>query len=162
MPEKIMVRTLRRADTAKLERLLGRIPIFSKKEIEVAMELINIAALNPEQTDYNVFVLEEENKILGYYCAGRRALTDGVYDLYWIAADPDAARKGIGRELLTHAEEFVKENKGRWMLAETSSKDVYSGTRNFYLRNNYSIIASIKDFYTVGDDLVVFGKYFSY
>ena len=157
-----MIRKLKRADTAKLESLLGKISVFTKKEVEVAMELINIAALTPEQTDYNVFVLEEENKILGYHCTGQRALTDGVYDLYWIAADPDAKRKGIGKELLQHSEEFVKERKGRWILAETSSREIYTGTRNFYLRNKYSIIASIKDFYSAGDDMVMFGKYFSY
>jgi aminoglycoside 6'-N-acetyltransferase I len=157
-----MVRQLKQADTAKLKSLLGKITIFTKKEVEVAMELINIAALNPEQTDYNIYVLEEDDKILGYHCTGQRALTDGVYDLYWIAADPDAERKGIGKELLNHAEEFVTGRKGRWILAETSSREVYSGTRNFYMRNKYSIIASIKDFYAVGDDLVIFGKYFSY
>jgi aminoglycoside 6'-N-acetyltransferase I len=157
-----MVRKLKQADTAQLKSLLGKISIFSNKEVDVAMELINIAALTPEQTDYNVFVLEEDNKVLGYHCTGQRALTDGVYDLYWIAADPDAERKGIGKELLNHAEEFVKGRKGRWILAETSSREVYSGTRNFYMRNKYSIIASIKDFYSVGDDLVIFGKYFSY
>ena len=62
--------------------------------------------------------------------------------------------------MLDHAEEFVKKNKGRWILAETSSKDSYTKTRNFYLRNNYSIIAEINDFYKVGDSLMVFGKYF--
>jgi ribosomal protein S18 acetylase RimI-like enzyme len=157
-----MVRKLKQADTKELKNLLGKIPVFTDKEIDVAMELINIAASNPGQTDYNIFVLEEEEKVIGYHCTGLRPLTDGTYDLYWIAADPDAKRKGIGRELLNHAETFVQENKGRWLLAETSSKDIYLDTRNFYLRNKYSIIASINDFYTAGDDLVIFGKYFSY
>ena len=42
-----------------------------------------------------------------------------------------------------------------------SSKEMYAAARNFYLRNHYSIIAEINDFYAVGDNLMVFGKYFS-
>ena len=123
------------------------------------MELINIAAFNPGQTDYNIFVYEYEGKIAGYHCIGRRPLTDATYDLYWIAADPDAGIKGIGKSLLDHAENFVLQNNGRWILAETSSKENYDATRNFYLRNKYSIVSQIKDFYKINDNLIVFGKY---
>jgi len=155
-----MIRKLKQADASKIEGLLSRIPQFTKNEIEVAMELVNIAANNPLQKDYNIFVYEQDNKILGYHCTGRRPLTDGVYDLYWIAADPGAGIKGIGRSLIAHAEDLVMENNGRWLLAETSSKEGYTATRNFYLRNNYTIIAQINDFYSAGDSLMVFGKYF--
>jgi aminoglycoside 6'-N-acetyltransferase I len=81
--------------------------------------------------------------------------------LYWIASDPEANVKGIGKSLLEHAEAFVIENKGRWLLAETSSKESYLRTRNFYLRNNFSIVAQIENFYSIGDHLIVFGKYYS-
>jgi len=156
-----MIRKLKQTDVPVIEGILNRIPQFTPAEVDVAMELINIAANNQLQTDYNIFVFEHNNKILGYYCAGQRPLTDGVYDLYWIAADPDAEIKGIGHELLLHAENFVVENRGRWMLAETSSKDSYLATRNFYMRNHYTIVAQINDFYSVGDSLMVFGKYFN-
>ena len=155
-----MIRKLKQADVKELENILNKIPQFNENEVEVAMELINIAASNPDQTDYNIFVYEKDGTVLGYHCTGKRPLTDGVYDLYWIVSDPESGKKGIGKDLLDHAEKFVKENNGRWILAETSSKESYSRTRNFYLRNNYSIIAEINDFYKVGDSLMVFGKYF--
>ncbi len=88
-------------------------------------------------------------------------MTDAVYDLYWIVTNPEYTKKGTGKTLLTHAEEFVLSNNARWLLAETSSKEMYAAARNFYLRNHYSIIAEINDFYAVGDNLMVFGKYFS-
>ena len=156
-----MIRKLKPDDVVKLEKLLKDIENFSEKEFDIAMELINIAACNQDQTDYNIFVFESEGIVLGYHCTGRRPLTDGVYDLYWIAAKKDSGIKGIGKSLLEHAEDSIKANFGRWLLAETSSKESYSKTRDFYLRNNYSIVAEIKDFYSLGDDLVVFGKYFS-
>lgn len=155
-----MIRKIKQADATEIENILKKIPIFNKEEVGVAMELVNIAIAVPAQTDYNIFVYEEDGKILGYHCTGRRPLTDAVYDLYWIVSDPGAGKKGIGKSLLDHAEDFVKKNDGRWILAETSSKDSYSKTRNFYLRNNYSIIAEINNFYKVGDSLMVFGKYF--
>lgn len=156
-----MIRKLKQADVLKIERLLGKVKAFSKSEVEVAMELVNITANNPKQTDYYIFVYEDGKKILGYYCTGKRPLTDGVFDLYWIVTNPEYPKKGVGKSLLTHAEEFVLSKNARWLLAETSSKDDYAAARNFYLRNRYSIIAEINDFYSVGDNLMVFGKYFS-
>jgi GNAT superfamily N-acetyltransferase len=155
-----MIRKIKPDDAHKIEELLRKIENFSHNELDIAMELVNIAACNPGQTDYNIFVYDHEGEVLGYHCTGRRPLTDGVYDLYWIASDRTSTIKGIGKSLLEHAEEFVIQNNGRWILAETSSKESYSKTRNFYLRNNYSVIAQINDFYSVGDNLVVFGKYF--
>ncbi len=141
--------------------ILKKIPAFSEAEVNVGMELVNISASDIGQTDYNVFVYEEDEKIYGYHCTGRRPLTDAVYDLYWIAVDPDSKIKGIGRKLLQHAENFVLEKQGRWLLAETSSKESYEKTRSFYLRNNFSVIAQINDFYAVGDSLIIFGKFFN-
>lgn len=158
--ERNMIRKLKPDDAVKIEELLRKVKNFSDKEFDVAMELVTIAACNPDQTDYHIFIFESGDEVAGYYCVGRRPLTDGVFDLYWIASSPDSKMKGIGKSLLEHAEEFVKNNNGRLLLAETSSKESYSKTRDFYLRNDYSVVAGIKDFYSVGDDLVVFGKYF--
>jgi aminoglycoside 6'-N-acetyltransferase I len=157
-----MIRRLKPADAESLEKMLDRIGIFSEGEINVAKELVKIAAADPEQRDYNFFVYENGGMILGYHCTGRRPLTDGVFDLYWIVTDPDHEKKGIGKSLLMHSENFVQENKGRWLLIETSSRESYNTTRNFYLRNNYSIVSEIKDFYAVNDSLIVFGKYFNH
>jgi GNAT superfamily N-acetyltransferase len=154
-----MIRKLKQADIKSIENLLKKISNFNQNEIDVAMELVNMAGTNQEQKDYNIFVYELENKIAGYHCTGQRPLTDGVFDLYWIVSDPSAAKNGIGKALLEHAEKFVERNSGRWILAETSSKESYAGTRNFYLRNNYSIVAQINDFYSLGDNLIIFGKY---
>lgn len=158
--EKEMIRKIKQADKLHIENILNRISIFSKEEVDIAMELVNISLTIMAQTDYNIFVYEKNGKVLGYHCTGKRPLTDAVYDLYWIVTDPDSGEKGIGKSLLDHAEEFVKKQNGRWLLAETSSKESYTRTRNFYLRNNFSIVAEIKDFYSMNDSLMVFGKYF--
>lgn len=156
-----MIRKIKPGDVTGIEGILRKTENFKEEDIDVAMELVNIAASDAEQNDYNLFVYEENGKILGYHCTGRRPLTDAVYDLYWIVTDPEFKNKGVGKSLIAHAENFVMENKGRWLLVETSSRDIYQATRNFYLRNNYSIISEINDFYSLGDNLIVFGKYFN-
>ncbi|MEW6506647.1 MAG: GNAT family N-acetyltransferase [Bacteroidota bacterium] len=154
-----MIRKLQSKDRTRLVEIIDGTDNFSQEEKKVAIELIDEALGNVNNGYYNIFVYEEGGKISGYHCTGKRALTDGTYDLFWIVVDSKIQNKGVGKKLLDHAESFVKENNGRWILAETSSKDNYDATRNFYFRNNYSIIAEIKDFYRVNDHLIVFGKY---
>ena len=156
-----MIRKLLPKDREQIKDIVSAIEIFSDEEKVVALELIDEAIAKPQLDYYNVFVFEDNNKVLGYHCTGKRALTDGVFDMFWIVVSPNVQNKGIGKELLKHVETFVKERNGRWVLAETSSRDCYTPTRNFYLKNKYSIVSEIRDFYSVNDNLVVFGKYLS-
>jgi aminoglycoside 6'-N-acetyltransferase I len=156
-----MIRWIKAKDREPLNKLLKETKAFKEEEIDVAMELIDIAINNPDQKDYHIFVYEDEKKVLGYHCTGKRPLTDGVFDMYWIAVSPSSGKKGIGRALLQHAEDFVKENNGRWLIAETSSKQEYIAARSFYEKNNFQLLAEIKDFYSVGDNLLIFGKLYT-
>ncbi len=155
-----MIRKIQKEDRTILVEITNKIDIFNTEEKDVAIELLDDAINNPNSS-YITYIYEENGKILGYYIIGTRALTDGVFDLYWIVVEPEHQKNGHGKELLLHAESYVASNKGRWLLAETSSKASYEKTRNFYFRNKYSIISEIKDFYTIGDNLIVFGKYFN-
>lgn len=154
-----MIRKLQADDRSQLIDIIESTDNFSVEEKKVAIELIDEAISNPNHEYYNVFVYIQDEKIAGYHCVGKRPLTDGVYDLYWIVVDSQLQNSGIGKKLLEHSENFIKGKNGRWILAETSSKDSYTATRNFYFRNNYSIVSQIKDFYAIGDNLIVFGKY---
>jgi len=155
----IVIREMIKEDREKLKEILFNTENFSNEEKKVGLELIDIAINNPEQKDYYFKVAEEDKKVLGYYCIGERPLTDGVFDLYWIVVSPDARGLGVGTKLIQDAEQYVKSKNGRLILAETSSRDDYASTRSFYKKNNYKELAIIKDFYKVGDSLIVFGKY---
>ena len=74
--------------------MLTRIPNFNEAEIKVAMELVNISVMNPDQKDYHLYVYENDGKIVGYHCTGKRPLTDGVYDclLYTSPSPRDRTR----------------------------------------------------------------------
>lgn len=155
-----MIRTLRRSDRDGLKDILTNTQQFKPEEISVALELIDTCIGFPSQQDYNIFVYEDNNTVYGYHCTGKRPMTDAVYDLYWIVVDHNQKGKGIGKALLLHAENFVKELNGRLIIAETSSKENYGKTRMFYEKNDYALLAEIKHFYSVDDSLLVFGKYF--
>ncbi|MCF8240432.1 MAG: GNAT family N-acetyltransferase [Melioribacteraceae bacterium] len=154
-----MIRKLQAEDRTQLINIINEIKIFSTEEKNIAVELIDEALLYQGEDNYNIFVIVDNEKIVGYHCIGKRSLTDGVYDLYWIVVKESEQGKQIGTKLLNHAEEFVRMNNGRWLLAETSSIESYDKTRNFYFRNNYSVVAQINDFYQLGNNLIVFGKY---
>jgi ribosomal protein S18 acetylase RimI-like enzyme len=107
-----------------------------------------------------VHVLEEPDgaEVQGYVCHGPTPLTDGVFDLYWIAVDPKRQGQGIGQLLLRFVENEVRRKRGRMLLIETSSKESYASTMRFYERSGYDEISRIKDFYRIEDDKVVYCK----
>jgi aminoglycoside 6'-N-acetyltransferase I len=135
-------------DKDTLFKIINSIYLFSEDEKTVAKELIE-----------EVYENETDGKVHGYHCTGKRSMTEGVYDMYWIAVDPNYHNKGVGKLLINHAEKFVKDQNGNLILAETSSKDSYINTRAFYKANNYEVLAEIKDFYKKDDNLIIFGKY---
>lgn len=155
-----MIRKVKQADKEQLDSIVRMQTQFTDDEKDVACELIAIAAANPDNKDYTIFVHEENTTVLGYVCIGLRPMTDAVYDLYWIVVSTEAAGKGIGGQLIAYAEQTVQQLGGRWLLIETASKESYSLTQNFYKKNGFELVASIPDFYSLGDGLMIFGKKF--
>lgn len=156
-----MIRRLEQRDRADLIEVINGIDIFKPDEKVTAIELIDETLENKEKDEYSysIFIYEFDNKAIGYHCVGKRYMTEGTFDLYWIVTDTSFQGKGIGKELLNHAEEFIKEKNGYLVLAETSSQPSYEATRKFYLNNDYEVLAEIKNFYKVNDNLIIFGKY---
>ena len=134
--------------------------MFTNEEERVANEVIDACFADPSQRDYVVDVIENEHgAIVGYMCYGPTPMTEGVVDLYWMAVHPGKHRQGYGKALVQWLEKTVRENKGRLIVIETSSRDKYATTRNFYQRLGYVENARIRDFYRPGDDLLIYVKY---
>ena len=156
------IRPLERTDVGPLRRILEATEVFRPEELEVAQDLMEFSLTNPAQEDYEIYSdVDEQGRVLGYYCIGPTPMTAGTWDLYWIAADQAFRGMEVGRTLLQHAEELAKLKGATLMIAETSSKPSYDGTNRFYMRNGYSELSRIRAYYSPGDDLVVYGKYFS-
>jgi len=146
----------------RIKEILGQCSEFTDEEVQIAIELIGIVLNNSSQLDYVInTAISEHGNVVGYYCLGPTSLTIGTYDLYWIAVQPSFHNRGIGKQLLHHAEDYVIDRGGRLIIVETSSQNKYEKTRKFYSRNQYNELSRIKDYYKIGDDLVTYGKYVS-
>lgn len=152
------IRPARPEDRERIHEILVGVAIFTDDEVRCAAELVDESFAHPEKGDYIVHVVEGQGGIQGYACYGPTPLTDGVYDLYWIAVDPKHQGHGFGYVLLRFVENEIKRQRGRMLLIETSSKDTYGATLRFYERSGYEEISRIKDFYRIEDDKIVFCK----
>ncbi len=156
-----MIRLMKKADRETVLNLIQETDMFTKEEIGVAEELIDIYLDRPEQKDYTIIVTEnDDHRVVGYLCFGPTPLTYGTYDLYWMAVSPQEQGRGYGKQMVHWLENRVKEEKGRLIIIETSSQPKYEPTRQFYLRLDYQEVARIAGFYKPGDDRVIYAKYF--
>lgn len=152
-----MLRPLRAADRAPLTQILRDTGAFTEEEVTVALELID-KGLSENTEGYCFCVADLDGKVAGYACWGDAPLTEGTYDLYWIAVDPKIHGAGIGRALLAEAEKQAQDQGARMLLIETAGKPEYDATRAFYLKTGYREWARVPDYYRRGDDKVIYGK----
>jgi ribosomal protein S18 acetylase RimI-like enzyme len=154
------MRKLELGDIAPLTDILIATGSFTEAEITCAVELLDTVLNNPEQKDYLVMVAEDQNRPVGYILYGPVPLTEGNFDIYWIATDPGCQGRGFGRQLLASAEEDMRSRGARMICLETSSQGSYQRTRRFYDQAGYAEESRIRDFYRTGDDRLTYVKRF--
>lgn len=155
------MRELFSTDLPALSVILHDCGAFTEVEIACATELLEIVLNDPQQQDYQVAVAEQDGQVSGYILYGPVPLTEGTYDIYWIAVAPQAQGRGVGRQLMAHAEEQAKIARGRMICLETSSQGHYQRTREFYRQAGYQEESRIRDFYRIGDDRLTYVKRFT-
>ena len=125
--------------------------------MQCALELIDLA-LQPNNPDYVVRVAVKDGAVVGYVCFGPTPMTEGTYDLYWIASDPVVRGQGIGATLVAAMEGELRRQGGRLIRVETSAMEAYGPTRGFYESMKYQEEARFRDFYKAGEDLIILSK----
>ena len=151
------IRATQPDDVPAIRAMSADVGVFSAEEIATVDELL--AAYfdqGAELSGYHFLSYVEGDTTLGFACYGPRPLTQGVFDLYWIVTAPSAGRRGVGGKLLAAVAVAVAAQDGRMIVAETSGRADYVGTRAFYDGHGYRAEAVITDFYAPGDDLVVY------
>ncbi|MEP7087371.1 MAG: GNAT family N-acetyltransferase [Gemmatimonadota bacterium] len=141
----------------RLVEILEATGVFAPSEIDIALELFDEGMRSAESYEL-MGVFDEHGTLQGYACWGPTPGTDGGYDLYWIAVDPRAQGGGYGGSLMGAVEELLRGRGARLLVAETSSRDAYAQTREFYERGGYVERARVAGFYAVDDDRVIFSK----
>jgi ribosomal protein S18 acetylase RimI-like enzyme len=155
----LKIRRIERKDRPRLEAILNAQKHFQPPEVQVALELIDLALTQRDLEDYTFRIAEgAEGQILGYICYGKAPLTDAVYDIYWIVVHPASWNQGAGTSLLRQAEKEMRSRKARLLLIETSARPAYEIPRAFYGKHGYKEQARILDYYAVGDHKLILSK----
>ena len=148
------IRPIKIADKAKLVKLLDGISLFTADERAVALELLEDTS--PSSDYYFLGTWENDGSLSSFICFGPTPMTFGTYDMYWIGTADQHQRKGLARKLFNEMNVVLKQKNARMVRIETSGKDNYVSTRSFYENIRLVEEARLKDFYSVGDDLIIY------
>jgi GNAT superfamily N-acetyltransferase len=146
------------ADEAAVREIVASTGFFHGAEVDVAVELVHERLIKGDASGYFFLFAEIDGRTAGYACYGPIACTVGSYDLYWIAVHHQYQHHGIGRTLLLATERKIAEARGRRIYVETSSREQYQPTRNFYEHFAYRVEAVLPEFYAPGDGKVIYSK----
>ncbi len=153
-----MIRATVPADTPALLALTEATGAFKPLEIEALAEVLDDYHGTNAAAGHRAVTWERNGEVLGFAYYAPAAMTERTWYLWWIAVRKTEQGTGIGSALLRHAEDDIRQERGRLLLVETSSLPHYEPTRRFYHKNGYYLAAVLADFYAEGDDMVVFRK----
>lgn len=154
-----MVRPTTPTDTPTLVTISQATAVFKPHEIVALREVLDDYHHHAATALGHRCVTEERDAALvGFAYFAPEAMTDGAWSLWWIVVDPSRHARGIGGELLRYVEREIVAARGRVLFIDTSSLPHYELTRRFYLKHGYEQAAQLRDFYSAGDDKVIFRK----
>ncbi len=145
-------------DLVSIREIVQAAGVFSAAEVELAVELVAERLAKGLASGYRFILAESEGRVAGYTCFGPIPCTLNSYDLYWIAVLPGFRWHGLGRRLLEETEREIMELGGTRIYVETSSRPDYTPAREFYRHRGYSVVAQLTDFYSPGDNNVIYMK----
>lgn len=158
-PQNLIFRNdVHNSDPEAIFHLTESCGLFFPEETALARELADERLARGPSSGYEFLFAETDGAVIGYTCFGPIPLTQGRFDLYWIAVQKDLQGTGIGRRLLQLTEARIQEMKGRRIYVETSSRGPYAPTHRFYQSCGYHQEGILKDFYAPGDDKIIYMK----
>jgi len=155
---KIAIRFMSDEDKPRVIEILRGTPEFKPFEVAVAEELIDSYLNDPAGSGYHILVAQADSTVEGYICYGPTPLTEGTWDIYWVAVARKRQDLGVGSALMKSAEKEILKAEGRLSIIETSSTPAYEKTRSFHHSHGYETVARIPDFYAPGDDKLILQK----
>ncbi len=154
----IEIRWCRPEDRQTVLSFLAETGFFQPGEIDIAREVLDAALAEGPTGHYQSFVACVNGDTIGWICYGPTPCTIGTFDIYWIGVASAWQGRGIGRALTVFAEQAIAQRGGRLLVIETSGRETYHPTRQFYLAMGYHEAARVADFYGPGDPRVVLVK----
>lgn len=150
----INIRPVIKSDLPALKQVLDSIELFPSEMLE---DMISDYFNNPETTQIWFTAVRDEVPISIGFCAPEQ-LTTGTFNLYAIGVLNTLQGQGIGSQMMDYLEDTLRKKGHRILIVETSGTADFELTRTFYLKKNYTLEATIRDFWMEGDDKVIFWK----
>lgn len=154
----LSIRPVEPGDRDAIHWIVASTENLAPVEVDRAIRLVDNALAEGEAGGYLVHLLEDAGIPVGFICFGPTPLTEGTWNLHWIAVQTAGHGKGYGRHLLAYAESEIRHRGGRLVLFETSSQDSFAATAGFFERTGYRALVRIPGFYRVGVDKLIFIK----
>ncbi|MCF8067095.1 MAG: GNAT family N-acetyltransferase [Desulfobacterales bacterium] len=145
-------------DVSKVRSLIDNTGFFLPSEKSVLGEILQDSLQRGSKSGYYFILADFQDSLMGFSCYGPVACTTSSYDLFWIAVQPSCQGAGLGKILLQKVEDSVSAAGGSRLYVETASRPQYSGTRAFYEKHGYLLEATFNDFYSSGDNKMVYCK----
>ncbi|MDO5616662.1 MAG: GNAT family N-acetyltransferase [Cruoricaptor ignavus] len=141
--EKLVIREINKNDSEKLLNLLKlNVPkYFADSEIQDFENYLK------DEIEY-YFIVEIDDKIIG---SGGINLEkeNKIAKISWDIIAPEYQGKGIGKQLLNHRINFIKNHFPTFKIIVRTSQIVYK----FYWKNGFKLIEKHKDYWTKGFDM---------
>lgn len=153
-----MIRTALETETEELVRIAEGTKVFKPLELEALRELLGDFHAGNCGLGHAAASFELDGRPAGFTYFAPTPMTAGTWHMYWIFVAKGIQARGIGTQLLRHVEAEVTGAGGRLLLIETSGLPTYELTRQFYVKHGYEQTGIIRDFYSDGDDQVIFRK----
>lgn len=154
-----MIRLTLAQDRNTIISLANSLEMFEPNDLEILEGLLDEYLSHGHDKDGDEFWLTiDENGTIGVaYCAPER-MTNGTWNLRFIAIQPEHQRQGWGTALMTTVEQTVSDRGGRLLLVETAALPEFERTQAFYRQRGYTQDAIIHDFYDEGLHKLVYCK----
>ena len=152
-----MIRPITPDDSAAVVALAVASGLFPEEETGILDKML-ADYFGGNAADGHVCVILEEDEQLGVAYYAPVLAADRAWYLTMIAVRRDRQGRGLGSALMRHVEDALRAGGHRLLLVETSALPAFEPTRAFYAKLGYGEEARVRDFYAVGDDMVLFRK----
>ena len=152
-----MIRLATPNDKKAILAIADAVGIFTPPELEQTSDVLE-EYFGGDREGGQEWLVYDDDGVKGVTYYAPELYTDGVWNLYFLAVDPQFQSRGIGTQLVQYVEQSLADKGERLLLIDTSSLPSYEGTRAFYRKLEYEQVASIRDFYRAGEDKIIFLK----
>jgi ribosomal protein S18 acetylase RimI-like enzyme len=152
-----MIRPIAPADSAAVVALAVSSGLFPEEETGFLDRML-AEYFASKIEEGHVCLINEEDRPLGVAYYAPEIVTDRTWNLLMIAVRGDCQGLGHGTTLLRYVENTLRGASQRMLLVETSGLPGFERTRAFYAKCGYEAEARIRDYYSAGEDKIIFRK----